>query len=856
MRTNKDKIYELIKLHCSANEEGVSTQHIADTLGIKRSNVSKILNELVVENRIKKSYGRPVLYYAAVRHEHYNCFDNLVGIDTSLRRAVHLIEVGIMYPEKGLGVHITGSHGTGKSLLAMVAHEYAIECGAVQKDSPYLVFDALPYTDNEMQAEQELESTMQKAAGGILLVDNAHRLSRKLRIWLCRRTEFKDFNVQLIVITDSSCHEAAEDMRNGLPITVEMPTLAERSLCERFELVQRFLALESARASKPVLISSDVLCCLLLYDTPYNITQLKRDIKTACACAYVRSVSSEEDSFEIYKGDFENYVRKGLLNYNARKQELEQLITPAYKYTYSKDTVKMSPMDRDKLLYSFNLYKELEQKSLKFRSRGVDENEISLLLEAELESSFNDYKVMLTRGVTSMEQLSKMVDKGVIDMTENFLDEAAAKFSKVYPQSIHYGLCLHIDCLIKGRVTAHQLSAKQVSSVLERNHDEYGSSLRFAAKLEEKYGISKLPLDEIIFITMFIALEPAVTEPKAKPGLLLAMKGNIASALADCVSSNPERDGLFTVDLPLKEDNQETYRLLRESIENSESGNGLVVMCGSEDIHHMIASIQEETEKNIRVIDMHINLFAEGLARIIKGCDSVDTLCEKVVDTIGSCAVRRRHVIVVLCSTGKGGSEQMAKYIEAYGQVGNTAVLPLATADREVLRDQLVQIMQTSIIDCVVGIQDPQLFSLPFVRLSDVLASSPDTLPDVLKYGGNEKGKVNYDDVYAYLDEWLDLVDVKRLRRVLPIVMENINSRICELSLDTEVGLFIHLACCINRLKSNEAIKPNPHKDEIFHQYSKQVKMLLTIISPLEKSFGVVFSDDEVANILTIIYHI
>ena len=63
MKSNKEKIYDFIQMHDTAEKEGgVSTTYIAQALSLQRTNVSSLLNALVEEGRIHKSNGRPVLY--------------------------------------------------------------------------------------------------------------------------------------------------------------------------------------------------------------------------------------------------------------------------------------------------------------------------------------------------------------------------------------------------------------------------------------------------------------------------------------------------------------------------------------------------------------------------------------------------------------------------------------------------------------------------------------------------------------------------------------------------------------------------------------------------------------------------
>ncbi len=80
MKTNKEQIYDIIRVRAAAEVSAVSIQYVAEALGMKRPNASKLLNELESEGRIEKLNGRPVLYYAkSEKPREFECFDNLAG---------------------------------------------------------------------------------------------------------------------------------------------------------------------------------------------------------------------------------------------------------------------------------------------------------------------------------------------------------------------------------------------------------------------------------------------------------------------------------------------------------------------------------------------------------------------------------------------------------------------------------------------------------------------------------------------------------------------------------------------------------------------------------------------------------
>ncbi len=118
------------------------------------------------------------------------------------------------------------------------------------------------------------------------------------------------------------------------------------------------------------------------------------------------------------------------------------------------------------------------------------------------------------------------------------------------------------------------------------------------------------------------------------------------------------------------------------------------------------------------------------------------------------------------------------------------------------------------------------------------------------------KEKIDYKAMFEYLEEQLPRTNVEKLKKVLPDVLREINGELGELSLDMEVGLLIHISCCVDRLIGKEATATNPKKAMILAKYEKEFKKLLKMIKPLEKAFHIIINDDEIANILTIIYQL
>ncbi len=862
MKSNKEKICDFFKLHFSDGAaKGLSTQYLTECFGIQRTNMSSILNSLVKEGRIKKSSGRPVLYYMDkdLMESTNDCFSSLIGFDGSLKRVVQLAKAAVLYPQRSLHTLLIGATGTGKGFLAMLMHKFAVESGVLSKDAPLITFDSKGYIGNPTGAIDAILSNkeMQASNGCVLLIDNAECLDVGARSMISARLlegdplETSIQKTMIIISCNTTNRNAYEDYASKVPIVIELPLLRERPLKERMEIIRTFFTLESARLNRILCINAEVLRCLLLYDCELNVLQLKADIKIACANAFVRNYKNKDKEFRVYIGDFEHHVRKGFLHYKAFRDEIEQMIPFDYSYAFSESTMEMSAIDKDKLK-NRSMYDDLERRIIELSDRGMDESNISMIISAEVENVFRQYQSKLTQEIVNKEQLSKLVDIRIISMVESFLDEASVKLSKVFPTSVFYGLCLHVNAVLKQQDTMNSIPTRQITEIIENFKAEYTMSLQFASLIEEEFSVS-LPIDEVVLITMFICYKAPMEDIAKKPVMLFAFYGKaVASSYINALKTLTHHDNVYAYEINFEKESEVIYNELKNTIVKIDRGAGVIVVYDMSLLGPMLDTIEVELKTIIKRLPTNITSVGLELSRKAAIDENIDSVFNSVshIQTLNN---KKKKKIVTLCSTGEGAAQELKNYVKRYGDVSDMEIVPLGTSDTELLKEQISDLLQTDIIHCIIGTFNPRLFAIPFISISDVLSAPKAALPSILRLKRIKKSEINFDDVYAYLEEQLISVDISKLKRTLPMIIEQINARITHMSLDSEVGLFIHIACCINRILSGELMPKNLKKDDIIERHKKQYKELVKLIKPIEKAFGIILNDDEVANILTII---
>ena len=858
MKPNKEVIYDFIKLHATKeNEEGVSTQYIAKVLNMQRTNVSSILSKLVEEGSISKSNGRPVLYRLnnLVDKIGGDCFSELVGYDGSLKRAVQLAKAAVLYPQKSLKSIIIGAKGTGKKYLAQLMYRFAIQNGIIDMDSKFIVFNCREYCNNDDDAKVALGGAFLQASAGVLYIDNAQYLSVAIRKSIVSYVSKIEQQEPIIIVSMESKNSLISgEFTSEFPVIIELPTLAQRPLRERMEMIQSFFLLEAARTKRTLNIKEELFRCLLLYDCETNCMQLKADIKIGCANAYVRGYK-EKEQLQLFISDFEHHVRKGFLKYQNYKDEIEQIIPSNYSYIFNEQNLVMTERMKEKLLGQ-SIYDRISKKASLLKERGLEDSEINMLLSTDVEAIVRRYQEELTEEVTNKEQLAVLVNPRIIELVETFLEQAATKLERHFPNAVFYSLCLHISEMIRQDKRSKPIGLQQIRKGIENYKKEYQLSSEFAILLKPLLG-RELEIEEVLLIAMFISYQAPIADTLNKPVILVAMYGEgVAVSLTKAIINLTKLDNIFAYEIAFETNIEEIYGNLKEYIAQINRGKGLIVVYDSDFLGDMLVSIEEELNIRIRPMSIPITTIGVELARIAAMEANVDLVYQGVSEKLRIQDSKLKTYIVAICTTGKGSAEELRRYLELYGQVEEMEIISLAWSNPDTIKEQFVDLMKKGRIHCVVGTYNPNVYSLPFISISEVFSTPKDRLPSLLRLNREARKNIDYDAMFGYLNNQFEYTNIDKLRKYLPGILKEIDSSINELTIDSEVGLFIHISCCIEHLLSREQTPINLRKEMIISKYYGQFRKLLKIMKPLEKAFGIIFTDDEIANIVTIIYRL
>ena len=874
MKNVKETVYEFIQQEIyskSENKIGLQTKTIAESLGLHRSNVSTILNELVKEGRLIKTTTRPV-YYKIPEQIQYStensCFSQLIGYNGTLKNAVQLAKAAILYPRSSLNVLLSAKTGCGTSYFASLMFQFAKEKGILDQNAPYVKVDCRHYSKNVSVLSEELfgsggdlnKSCFVKAQGGMLFLNNIDLLDAKQqsrlfafldsgKIYSEDKSDSIDCNNLFLVLACSP--QSSLEINRIIPVTIEFPELKDYSMKERFELINHFFKVEASNSDRCIEATTEAIKALLLSDFTYNIKGLELEIKTACANAYLRVVNEAEQGLFVCVNDFKGEVRKGLLKLKGYDNETYVLLGNRDSIIYDK---KANILGYDESNYGDDMYSEIKKQYDELNNLGINDSSIKDVMNNHISNLFKKYNYYGgLNDSNNLEQLSKIVDKKVIDIVTHFLNNTKKELRRDIKPSTFYGLCLHINSLLTLNFDKQRMDNDQIVKIIQDYPQEYASSVQLAAILKENLDLN-LPIHEIVLIAMFL-IELDESKDNGHPVLLYIMHGNeTASSLKDVTNSLTQCNNAYSYDLALDIGSKQAIEEIKSLIKKIDYGKGVIVIYDMGSIKTMIETISEEIDVQIRCINIPITLVGIDVARkcsMESDIDYVYHMANLEINKMRENTEKHNNIIVTLCHTGEGGAIQLKNYIDKYSNLGMKTIA-LSISARDELLKEVTTLKRMYNIHSFIGTYNPKLFGIPFISIEKIFESTKEDLDRILMFHPVKSKLSDYNKIYEHLEEEFKYVSISKLKTVLPGIIDEF-SLLYSLTEDQRMGLFMHLACLVERLLQGKSAKNNKYKDKIISIFEDEYQSTVKILKVLEKTFKIIIDDNEISTIIMII---
>lgn len=918
-----ERVRRFVETECAAplkegDRPGVDAATVARALGINRTDASADLNELCRAGVLCRYGTRPVRFltpelYEAMQSERTesteerragmadaarsSAFDKIIGSDGSLKAQIDLAKAAVAYPPNGLHSLILGETGVGKSLLAEAMWHYRIELttardGPDSPRPPFVVFSCAEYADNPQLllsqlfgyvkgaftgAQEDREGLVDRAQGGILFLDEIHRLpqvGQELLFMLIDKGKYRrlgetrterEANLMIIGATSEDPNSALlTTFRRRIPVQISLPSLSERPINERLDLIVHFVANEASRLNLPIWVSGQALRIFALYETTANIGELRSDIQLCCAKAYLSHVAAPRDRLILDIGVIPQRIYCRVKDNPSAATALDSL-PPEGVLIHPGQMPRFCSMFTD-YEAPINLYGFVDRKIEEYKFSSLSQQEIESRVGADLER-YVQSAVRAFRKVAPPAIPTTIIAPAVWTAAEGLIAHAAEKLGRWYGREIQVAVALHLQQFAERLKSGRIIYNPHLKQIKARHGEEFAVVNECRVLLEHALSL-EIPEDEMGFLAMFLVGHQEHAHQRV--GLIVAAHGkSTATSMAEFVNDILGTHHVRAINAPLEKDLSETVEELRQAVSAANEGKGVLILADMGFFVQIEAYLSRESHATVRIIpNVTTALVLEAAKRILTTDDSLDKLVADLNRDFRDYAEALSMVredpppitgtILTVCCTGVGAAKRMRDLIiKQVPMARHMQIIPVSALDDiETIRQKAGDDLRL-----VIGSMNPGIPGVPFIPISQVFQSDGWQRLEFLLRGWDDVKPAS--TVSSSRQRHLDCLG-REVHRFCPSLSPEIASRACEemlsriegqiyrseVSPDLAVRVYLHAASMLDRLATGNPLMMPSWGEKLREQRRSEYSMLEDILTDVCEGVGLKVPAGEVCYFL------
>lgn len=878
---------------------------IAKALNAKRNTVSLYLNQLTNEEKLVKIETRPVhflhrssfekenyklkksVYQSVTKLEQENSNQDLlkrfVQINPSLKESIERVRAAVLYPNGGLPLLINGESGTGKSYLVSLINRFCRTHKLIKKSAPFITINCAQYADNPelltsnlfgykkgafTGADEDHEGAFVEADGGILFLDEVHRLGpkgqEKLFTYLDQGIVYpvgetkkgKRVHVRL-------CFATTEDLDTSflttftrrIPVKITLPPLSQRSKEERLNLVYTLFNNEQKKIAKPLSISDQVLDMLANYQPTGNIGDLKNAIKLTIA----RANADQKDNETIT-----------LTAYNLPLDVLSKSKVEVY-HPSSKPIMITNETEVDDLIERNFPEKKIFLNSLNKLLKVYEQSDDNL---AECESKLKQIVYQLFDSLLFEKNNSDHIPllSYVIDGVNHLFEQMKTAYQLKISNNAVYAVSYYLFERQKFQWSSDEI--KNQKALVKLNKDVRQRYLDIYVYVTKLINLIKTNLDielnevDYIFLTIYLNKLEIITKTGLIKAIVIAHGYATAGSIANVVNRLLGAHTLDAFDMPINVSTQEIADKIIDYTENNDVTHGLIILVDMGSLKEIETLFPRQINAPILLINNVSTLLALTVGESILKKRNFRKISQLVKQT-GEIEIKltypetsKQKVILTTCYSGIGTATHVARLLERCLPNKKIKIVPY---DFQALKDthEVGIIKKMYEVVGIIGTENPSINGIDFIYLEQIL-SDKDTakLSDWLKtaFSNQEIETILNNLVKNFsLEQTINMVTILDA----PKVIENITIFIQELerrfsitlSNQKKFTLYVHVSYLIERLIRKEANNLDYDYEKSFSQkYANELSKIKAAFSVISDNYSVKIPKSELIYIDQIVF--
>jgi len=887
----KDRVYDMMKKICREKTK-ISAVELSRELNLSRQVVSHYLNRLLEEKLVQKTNSRPVYWSIPeiektedeeiIEHKEFiventkgniniqdnseknNCqyekdaFSDLIGCYGSQKKIVEQCRASVNYPPNGLPILITGESGVGKSFLAKLIYQYALEQKVIYSKAPFVVLNCADYANNPellsatllgykkgsfTGANSDKEGLLSEADGGYLFLDEIHRLSyaNQEKLFLFMDTgkyrqlgdnQWKKSNVRFIFATTERTEEVLlETFRRRIAVHINIDSIINRPFTERLQIVYLFYYKESKKIKKDIIVDSHVVEALCFSRPKGNIGTLQNIVQTSCANAFTRQM--DEVVLRITLEDIPDISN---IFFSVSNRDIAPL-----KIFYDREFVQI----KDESLEAKQKFIEFFNQISEFSYENAEAAKLEIFIEfKKLMNSIKEYLNLL------------FLDENIF-VRESYMQKFV-KIIKRYGihctrESMELMLCLVLilqdDMIIK-------LDFKRVINFLK------GVSPRayyIAIKLREELGTIVTGLSRCLDIMNTIFFQEYIEENIELQGLIVAHGNTTASSIQAIANENCGTFVFESIDMPMDISLADTIKKVNDYLEKIDTRKGVILLVDMGSLNQMYSSIKNHLSGDLLIMNNVTTAIALDIGIKMIQNNSFKYIAEQAKSAYNISiqyfeGIARGKNIIISCMSGLGISDKIKEIISRFvnHETMDIVIMDYKNLKKLIEENNKDNFKHTKLIITTSNL--PNIATMKWVNVYDILDGTGEKcLWEALKDEINEE---KFEDLKREFLKFFSLEGIaSRLTFLNPNIVvnevENVIYRYeqyydMKLVGYIKLNLYMHIAFMIERLMTSNNYEPEEKaeytdKEKEFYDVSRD------IFSDIEKRYHIKINKYELS---------
>lgn len=880
---------------------------IAQALNAKRNTVSLYLNQLTNEHKLVKVQTRPVRFIHRAQFEksnyalkkdtyatalqleqennNHDILKSFAQINPSLKESVERVRAAVLYPNNGLPLLITGESGTGKSYLVGLINRFCRTNKLIKQAAPFVTVNCAQYADNPelltsnlfgykkgafTGADQDHDGAFVEANGGILFLDEVHRLGpkgqEKLFTYLDQGLIYpvgetshgKRVSVRL-------CFATTEKVENNflttfmrrIPVKISLPPLSQRSREERLNLIYTLLCNEQREIAKPIIVSDQVLEMLANYLPVGNIGDLKNAVKLTIARANADEKKANKLTLTAYNLPVDVLMRSKTESSLSAKKPLQ--ITDE---TEPADLIARSFPEKKIFLHSLE------------RLLTVYEQNNNHLPNCE--SKLKQIVYQLFDTLLFEKNASKQLPllSYVIEHLKHLFEQLQNAYQLQVSGNAIYAISYYIFERQKIQWNIDEVRQKNaLHSLYQEVRQRYPEVYAYVGKLLLLIKNNlEIELNEVdyIFLSIYLNKLEIITKTGLTKAIVLAHGYATAGSIANVVNRLLNAHTLDAFDMPINVSTQQIANKIIDYSENNDVSHGLIILVD-------MGSLQEIEKLFPRQLDaplLLINNVSTSLALTVgesilqkRSFREIGQLAQqksKIEIKLTYPAKRRQQVILTTCYSGIGTATHVARLLERC--MPNSSKIKIIPYDYQALKDPHKVKVVNKMYDVIgiVGTENPAIPGLDFIHLEKILSDKGTaklqkwltksfTVPEIKLIMNNLVKNFSLERTI----NMVTILDAPKVIENITIFLQELERRFSiSLSNQKKFTLYVHISYLIERLIRKEKNDLDPEYAKTYaHKYATNLKNIKAAFSVIIDNYNVKIPVSELIYIDQIIFN-